>query len=263
MIMDGNSSDMEQLQEGDDDDDDVEDEEWTPTAKIGENPDSSDDDEEENPDSSDDDESPEVPEGNKINGHNTEAVGKGSLQEEEPPEPQQETMQLVAAGIIQRAWRRYVITFPPRIYYKIFTYRPTTDLCPRDYSKLRNKKLVALQTSSSGSVTQEDRSGWYQRVENNTWRLFSSKTVGVDKNTKIGAHKTMDFHYSKLQRKKDKWKKRRKIEWLKKLYQQGRLEEQNSVQEVMNDMDEIDDDEILDREVEELLAWTDTLSFDN
>ncbi|XP_051795801.1 uncharacterized protein LOC127531148 [Acanthochromis polyacanthus] len=62
MIMDGNSSDMEQLQEGDDDDDDVEDEEWTPTAKIGENPDSSDDDDEENPDSSDDDESPEVPE---------------------------------------------------------------------------------------------------------------------------------------------------------------------------------------------------------
>lgn len=60
IIMDGNSSDIEQL--GEDDDDEEEEEEWTPTAKIGENPDSSDDEEEENPDSSDDDESPEVPE---------------------------------------------------------------------------------------------------------------------------------------------------------------------------------------------------------
>ncbi|KAL6474032.1 hypothetical protein MHYP_G00175930 [Metynnis hypsauchen] len=56
-IMDGNSSDMEQLGE-DDDDEEEEDEEWTPTARIGENPDSSDE-EEENPDSSDDDEGTE------------------------------------------------------------------------------------------------------------------------------------------------------------------------------------------------------------
>ncbi|XP_023152670.2 protein MFI isoform X2 [Amphiprion ocellaris] len=222
-----------------------------------------------------------------------------SLQQDEPLEPQQDTMQLVAARIIQRAWRTYVcrhvftylkgliseynqqdpqtvlrsvnpreITFPPHIYYKIFTYRPITDLCassPRDYSKLEMKKLGALQTSSSGPPTQEDRSGWYQRVENNTWRQFCSKMVCVDKNTEIGAQKKMDFHYSKLQRKKDveKWKKRRKIEWLKKMYQQGRMEEQNSVLEVMNNIDEIDDDEILDWEVDELLAWTDTLSFDD
>lgn len=58
MIMDGNSSDMDQLGE---DSVDEEDEEWTPTTKIGENPDSSDE-EEKNPDSSDGDESPEVPE---------------------------------------------------------------------------------------------------------------------------------------------------------------------------------------------------------
>ncbi|CAL8363258.1 unnamed protein product [Merluccius merluccius] len=57
--MDGNSSDMEQLGEDDDED---EDEEWTPTARFGENPDSSDDEEEENPDGNDDDEGPEVPE---------------------------------------------------------------------------------------------------------------------------------------------------------------------------------------------------------
>ena len=48
MIMDGNSIDMEQPGE---DDDEEEEEEWPPTAKIWENP-----------DSSDDDESPQVPE---------------------------------------------------------------------------------------------------------------------------------------------------------------------------------------------------------
>ena len=43
MIMDGNSSDMKEL--GEDDDDEKEKKGWTPTAKIGENQDSSDDDE--------------------------------------------------------------------------------------------------------------------------------------------------------------------------------------------------------------------------
>ncbi|KAK0147717.1 PiggyBac transposable element-derived protein 3 [Merluccius polli] len=60
MILDGNSSDMEQLGE-DEDEEEEEDEEWTP-ARIGENPDSSDDEEEENPDGNDADEGPEVPE---------------------------------------------------------------------------------------------------------------------------------------------------------------------------------------------------------
>uniref|UniRef100_A0A3B3WBV0 PiggyBac transposable element-derived protein domain-containing protein n=1 Tax=Poecilia mexicana TaxID=48701 RepID=A0A3B3WBV0_9TELE len=53
MIMDGNSSDIEQLGED-------EDEEWTP-ARIEEHPDSGDDEEEENPDKDDDDEAPEIP----------------------------------------------------------------------------------------------------------------------------------------------------------------------------------------------------------
>lgn len=65
------------------------------------------------------------------------------------------------------------ITFPPNIYYKIFTHRPVTDLCansPKDYNQLSLiKKPEAQQTK------QDDRSGWYQRMENNSWRLFCSK----------------------------------------------------------------------------------------
>ena len=45
-IMDGNSSDMEQLREDDDEEEEEEEqEEWTPTINIGENPDSIDDEE--------------------------------------------------------------------------------------------------------------------------------------------------------------------------------------------------------------------------
>ena len=39
-------------------------------------------------------------------------------------------------------------TFPPSIYYKIFTHRPVIDLCansPKDYTKASVKRLVARQ----------------------------------------------------------------------------------------------------------------------
>jgi len=41
----------------------------------------------------------------------------------------------------------------------------------------------------------------------------------VDEPAEIGADKRMDFHYSRLQRRQDvgKWRKRRKIEWLKQM----------------------------------------------
>lgn len=72
------------------------------------------------------------------------------------------------------------ITFPPNIYYKIFTYRPITDVCassPKDYTQPGVKQPVARQTNNCWPLMQEDRSGWYQRMENNSWRLFCSKVV--------------------------------------------------------------------------------------
>lgn len=172
------------------------------------------------------------------------------------------------------------INFPPNIFYKIFTYRPITDVCassPKDYNKQGLMKPVALNTNKGPRVTKEDRSGWYQRMENNTWRLFcnkvpkqedfcsariefchsfwrselnssgklkssqcfqpSNKPLKADvmqvcvyvlllsqiswmcEPAEIGGDKKMDFHYSKLQRKRDleRWRKRKKIEWLKQM----------------------------------------------
>uniref|UniRef100_A0A8C9ZX63 Uncharacterized protein n=1 Tax=Sander lucioperca TaxID=283035 RepID=A0A8C9ZX63_SANLU len=226
-----------------------------------------------------------------------------------PQEPLQEKLQQIAARIIQKAWRGYVvgaaavgthtllyicnrqdprtilktvnpretelldaaagvfvrfrlggITFPPNIYYKIFTYRPITDVCaysPKDYTKLDLKKSVYGQTKTM----QEDRSGWYQRMENNNWRLYCSKPV------EISAKKKIDFHYSRLKRQQDidKFRKKKKIEWMKQMYNQGRLQTEtvhghmetlveNSAQEVMDSIEEKED--------EELLAWAKALNFD-
>uniref|UniRef100_A0A7N8YII3 Uncharacterized protein n=1 Tax=Mastacembelus armatus TaxID=205130 RepID=A0A7N8YII3_9TELE len=117
-----------------------------------------------------------------------------------------------AAGVFIR-FRLGGINFPPNIYYKIFKYRPIADMCassPKDYTQPGLKKPVAPQTNSGWPVIQEDRSGWYRRVENNSWRLFCCK---------LGANKTMDFHYSKLQRQQDvgRWRKKRNTEWLKQI----------------------------------------------
>ncbi|CAI5673669.1 unnamed protein product [Oreochromis niloticus] len=247
-----------------------------------------------------------------------------SLQEEEP---QQGTLQEVAARIIQRAWRGYVasevfryfkelifyckqrdpktilktvnpreaelldaaagvfirfrlggINFPPNIYYKIFTHRPITDVCagsPKDYTKQSRRKLVAQKTNKGPAVAKDDRLGWYQRMENNSWRLFCNKVVLACEPAEIGADKTMDFHYSKLQRKQDleRWRKRKKIEWLKQMYKEGRLQDhaehrhmaalvESSTQELMETVEKKGDDEILEWELDELLAWTNTLNFE-
>ncbi|XP_075968648.1 protein MFI-like [Anarhichas minor] len=174
-----------------------------------------------------------------------------------------------AAGACIR-FRLGGITFPPNIYYKIFTHRPITDLCassPKAYTQPGLKKPVPRQTNNGWPLMQEDRSGRYQRMENNSWRLFCSKAVPMSEPKEIEAKEKMDFHYSMLQRQQDvgKWRKKRKIEWLKQMYNQGRLQTHpvvNSAQEVMDAIEERGHDEILDRELDELMAWTNAINFE-
>ncbi|KAK2858590.1 hypothetical protein Q5P01_003210 [Channa striata] len=181
-----------------------------------------------------------------------------------------------AAGTFIR-FRLGGVTFPPNIYYKIFTRRPIADVCaisPKDYTQPSLRKPVAQQTSNSWPVTKEDQSGWYQRMENNSWRLFCSKLGPIGEPMEIGINKKMDFHYSKLQRQQDvvRWRKRRKIEWLKQMHSWGRLQthpahrhvaamEGNSAQEVMGTIEK-KGDEMQEWELDELLAWTNALSFE-
>ncbi|KAM4718543.1 protein MFI isoform 2-T2 [Anableps anableps] len=190
--------------------------------------------------------------------------------------PQEAQLLDSAAGVLIR-FRLGGVTFPPRVYYKIFTYRPIVDLCassPRDYNQLGRKKLLHQKGDEALNQT-EERLGWYQRVENNTWRLFCSKVKSRDEPTEICTNKRIDFHPSKMKRREDvrKWKKRKKIEWLRQMYSEGRLQAhsdqahlvtlaRSSAQEVIETIEKKGDDEILDWELDELLAWTDSLNFE-
>ncbi|XP_062830681.1 protein MFI isoform X2 [Anolis carolinensis] len=135
-------------------------------------------------------------------------------------EPREAEYLDAAAGIHIR-FRLGGLKFPPSIYYKIFTHRPIVDLCaysPKDYAKLA---LKTREERKRQGKNDKDHSNWYKRIENNGWRLLSLRFWKVmDSITSEDNNKTKEFQYSKLMRKQEieKRRKRKKIEWLKKIY---------------------------------------------
>ncbi|KAL9969240.1 hypothetical protein ACROYT_G021434 [Oculina patagonica] len=173
--------------------------------------------------------------------------------------------------------------FPPNIYYKIFTHHNIVDMCanaPRDYTKASNKLLPEEYVHNKGQkMDGDDRSGWYQRWENNGWRLVSDRVMKrIDQDPVVyeSTLKKEFFSHNKVVRKQDveKKRKRKKVEWMKKMYKEGMLkarhggdvETEQVVQSVAEGMLTITDtrgqDAVEDWEVDELLEWTNGLNFD-
>lgn len=173
--------------------------------------------------------------------------------------------------------------FPPNIYYKIFTHHNIVDMCanaPRDYTKASTKRLPVNFVHNKGQTMEEDdMSGWYQRWENNGWRLVSDRVMKrVDQDPVVyeSTLKKQSFSHNKVARKQDleKKRKRKKVEWMKKMYREGMLKTQGGndleteqvVQSVAEGMLTITDmrgqDAVEDWEVDELLEWTNGLNFD-
>ncbi|XP_066555296.1 protein MFI isoform X2 [Amia ocellicauda] len=215
-----------------------------------------------------------------------------------------------AAQVIQRAWRRHIdthvfqyykhligfrnqgdprlllkyvnpkeTTFPPNIYYKIYTHRPIVDMCassPKDYTSPSAKQPLMGQLHHHGPAPQDDRSGWYRRTENNGWRLLSGKIALMgDTVTQDSSNRKMEFHFSKVQRRQEVERKRkqRKIEWMKKMYEEGILQArtvqpdtaalvQKAAEGMMAAVDEMGPNHVLEWEVDELLEWTNSLNFE-
>lgn len=103
--------------------------------------------------------------------------------------------------------------FPPSIYYKVYTHSPICDVgafAPRDYAAERN--------GAAGR--------FYERTENNGWRLLASKLYpsGMkipDEIEKDSARKRIQgFHYSRVKRRQDVEvaRKRKARDWMRKLY---------------------------------------------
>lgn len=188
-----------------------------------------------------------------------------------------------AAGIHVR-FRLTGENFPPNVCYKIFTHRPIQDMCsnsPKDYTDPCSKKLEARFVNNKQTTIYGDdknKIGWYNRDENNGWRLVSNRHLISRKISGeiFSGNKKHSFHHSRLQRKQDLQikRKRRKIEWMKKLYQSGMLNLKENDDEINELVDEAavgliktytkeGEDGIQDWEVDELLNWTNGLNFDN
>ncbi|XP_078618735.1 uncharacterized protein LOC144886144 [Branchiostoma floridae x Branchiostoma japonicum] len=173
--------------------------------------------------------------------------------------------------------------FPPNIYYKIFTHRTIIDLCansPKDYTKAAILRVEAKQRHNRTihKPIVDDKAGWYERIENNGWRLVSDRLLQnaqQDMITWESSRKKVDFHHNKLRRKQDveKKRKKKKVEWMMKMYKEGMLRSKSTdshtstlIQDAANGIvrvaQEKGPDSIQDWEVDELLDWTNGLNFD-
>uniref|UniRef100_A0A7S0MRA8 Uncharacterized protein n=1 Tax=Pyramimonas obovata TaxID=1411642 RepID=A0A7S0MRA8_9CHLO len=181
-----------------------------------------------------------------------------------------EAMLLDAATGCHLRFRLGGLTFPPIIYYKIFTHRPVTDICafgPRDYCRevtLAPKNLHSHEIPGVQNFLQ-DRSGWYQRVENNGWRPLSEHVlVDIDPVTFISAAKRRPFHHNPSVRKEDALlrRKQRQREWMAKMYAEGKGSVDPSVDPMARAalLQQMHEDD-LDEDDRELLQWSAALDF--
>ncbi|KAL0488228.1 myosin head domain [Acrasis kona] len=164
--------------------------------------------------------------------------------------------------------------FPPTVFYKIFIHSPLIDInafAPRDYTK--HKQKSAVHTNSKGHDKPLDKSNWYVREDRNGWRPVTEKAfneiedVGVFSRSAAIKARMKDrpkeeeikplYHYSKLKRQQDIQKKRekRKLEWMKKTYNAGKIQE---MKQRNGDFDSGENEE----EFNELMNWSENLDFD-
>lgn len=206
--------------------------------------------------------------------------------------------------------------FPPAVYYKIYTHRPIVDLCataPRNYTLPANKVTLPKQQFNfqpankqqegpigyrlPSSYNQDPTSNWYQRHENNEWRAISDSqllsSIRVISDVKTSASKSKEkFKPTITQRrlKRHNDQKRKRIDWLAKIYFQNRgnagtmgemdLDEEDVLADAVEDIFVISkqheasednpwsychdiDDEIADADIQALIEWTDCLDYDD
>lgn len=173
------------------------------------------------------------------------------------------------------------VSFPPTIYYKIFTKRPVCDLnafSPKDYTiarqtapschsqqpkskGARRSSTVFIRVGNSyyrAKQAEEETRHWYRRIENNGWRPVTAKVISEatgDVICQATAKRVLpSFHYSKLVRQQDRTTQRRlkKRAWMQKLYTQGLLHPESCAVASGNG----DDDDHGNQETQEDLAAT-------
>lgn len=146
-----------------------------------------------------------------------------------------------AAGLHVR-FRLGGSTFPPLIFYKIYTHRPVTDIgafAPRDYVEEKKPKprievgenftipeelLECFNMDGSVKATKREDMGWYLRTDSNGWRPIAERLFyEEDPVERYTSAKKMNFSHIPLVRKELLKKKRRekKLNWMQKMYKDG------------------------------------------
>ena len=124
--------------------------------------------------------------------------------------------------------------------------------------------------------------GWYRRNENNDWRPVTLRTVRDGKSEAAQRKEDMAerFHYSKIKRGEDRARrqKRRKREWMRKLYAEGLAKERQDSDVARGKVRRgralggqaigmgaaVDfDADTWEEEADDLLVWTENLDFES
>uniref|UniRef100_A0A8C4RAZ9 Uncharacterized protein n=2 Tax=Eptatretus burgeri TaxID=7764 RepID=A0A8C4RAZ9_EPTBU len=184
--------------------------------------------------------------------------------------PKEANLLDAAAGIYIR-FRLGGDSFPPRIFYKLFTHRPIIDLCassPRDYSQANPgvRKYCTMHSIPLAATG----SGWYKRVENNGWRPVIESLMlrqPTCDGTRIFPHCRLRRHLDR-----ERCRKKKKISWMQKMYMEGTLKAQSEDIEAAQLVEQAtaglltpvskETEGALDWELDELLCWTNSLNYD-
>lgn len=156
--------------------------------------------------------------------------------------------------------------FPPKVYFKIFTHRPLCDVnafAPRDYTKEFRMDPIAINNNSQkrrilkntgikvgvryfetivSSTNLEGTQHWYRREDNNDWRPISShkfEAISTPPWFQEVNHmnRPKPFHYSRMFRQQDisAKRKKKKREWMMKLYQMAEGKDLSADSYISND----------------------------
>ena len=138
------------------------------------------------------------------------------------------------------------VTFPPLIYYKVFTMQHVLDIgsfAPRHYAADDKRRRDAKKSGEAQQAATTDVALWYQRWENNGWRVVGGQLLlehredAVENDTAA----VRSYHHPNRQVRRGEAERRRKerrVEWMKHMYALGRQGETNTerVEEAKEDL---------------------------
>ena len=171
-----------------------------------------------------------------------------------------------AACAVHVRFRLGGATFPPTIFYKVYTHGSVTDVnafAPRDYTaEFQPPPLTLHNHAKPGEArpppTSVHKHNWYVRVENNGWRPVAERVLADPDDVVVsGVAKSVEWSHVKLERRADQARRRKekKLNWMHAMYAQGRAADDAAADGGLPDGGEGED-------VDELLRWTDALDFD-